>query len=83
METQTYLLGPSRLHKGENPSPLIPLHHTMSFACFNSLNAHRALFPLQMGKLRHSTFLFSGSLLQTPPHAIRGVWEGCCREPKF
>lgn len=57
METQPHLLGPSRLHEGENPSPLTPLHHTMSFACFNSLNAHRTLFQLQMGKLRHSTFL--------------------------
>jgi len=57
METQPHLLGPSRLLEGGDPSPLTPLHQTMSFACFNSLNPHKALSPLQMGKLRHSTFL--------------------------
>lgn len=55
METQPHHLGPSRL-LGGNPSPLTPLHQTMSFACLVSLNTHKALFPLQMGRLRHSTF---------------------------
>lgn len=40
-------------------SPLSPLQQTMSFACFIPLNLCKTLFPLHMGKLRHSIFPLS------------------------
>lgn len=43
-----------------------------SFACFNSLNPHKTLSSLQMGKLRHGAFPPTHTQLGTRPRGPMG-----------